>query len=160
MKRLLLCLPLILNFLLPVRSMAQTVTDSISVEHNICNTIDTDSILLSISEDVSSMSLRELSMNPERGRYKLYPTENVYNLLKLDTATGRLWQVQWSLNSNEEMTVSINSRSLSYNEKIGTFELYPTQNMYQFILLDTTNGRTWHIQWGTNSKKRWIRPVY
>ena len=27
-------------------------------------------------------------------RYKIYPTENIYTSLKLDTATGRIWQLQ------------------------------------------------------------------
>lgn len=40
------------------------------------------------------------------------------------------------------------------------FELYPTQNMYQFLLLDKTNGRAWHVQWGMEDTKRWIRRIY
>jgi len=27
-------------------------------------------------------------------RYKIYPTENTYTSLKLDTATGKIWQLQ------------------------------------------------------------------
>ena len=30
--------------------------------------------------------------------YELYPTQNIYNFLLLDTLTGRVWQVQWSSN--------------------------------------------------------------
>ena len=29
-------------------------------------------------------------------RYKLYPTQNMWTFLKLDTETGRIWQVQYS----------------------------------------------------------------
>lgn len=32
----------------------------------------------------------------EFNRYKLYPTENIYNFLKLDTATGKIDQVQYT----------------------------------------------------------------
>ena len=41
----------------------------------------------------------------------------------------------------------------------GVFELYPTKNMYQFILLDKANGRTWHVQWGLEDEHRWIRRI-
>lgn len=94
------------------------------------------------------------------GRYKMYKTENIYNLLKLDTATGIIEIVQWSLKSKNEFSTYINSRELTYTPKIGKFELYPTNNMYQFILLDTTDGRTWHVQWGTKSSEMWIRRIY
>lgn len=99
-------------------------------------------------------------IDPMAGRYKMYKTENIYNLLKLDTATGIIEVVQWSLKSKEEFTVYVNSERLTYSPQIGIFELYPTNNMYQFILLDTTNGRTWHVQWGTKSTERWIRRIY
>lgn len=98
-----------------------------------------------------------------KNRYKLYPTENIYTLLKLDTKTGKIWQVQWSLESENEGTWIINSDDLtSWSGGYGSnsFELYPTQNMYQFILIDKTDGRMWHVQWGIGDKKRWIRRIY
>ena len=36
-------------------------------------------------------------------RYKLYPTENMWTFLKLDTKTGRVWQVQYAINSNSRI---------------------------------------------------------
>lgn len=94
-------------------------------------------------------------------RYKLYKTENLYNLLKLDTATGRIEQLQWSLDDDKEGTMTINSENLSLSQnQPGTFELYPTNNMYQFILLDKVLGRTWHVQWGIGSSKRWIKRIW
>ncbi|MDE6384279.1 MAG: hypothetical protein K2K79_08045 [Paramuribaculum sp.] len=99
-------------------------------------------------------------MDPARGRYKMYPTENVHNFIKLDTSTGRIEQVQWSLKTDKEFSVWINTSYLSYYGKIGRFELYPTQNMYQFILLDTTDGRVWHVQWGFKPTERWIKRIY
>lgn len=41
----------------------------------------------------------------------------------------------------------------------GRFELYPTQNMYNFILLDTETGRTWQAQWSTNYSNRGILEI-
>lgn len=93
-------------------------------------------------------------------RYKIYPTENIYNVLKLDTRTGKVYQVQWSLDKDEEFTITINNEDLSYDSGSGTFELYPTKNMYQFLLLDKVTGRVWHVQWSTKSKERWIRRIY
>lgn len=118
-----------------------------------------DSIFSYIAELVEDIDMR-IYNDQNKNRYKLYPTENIYNLLKLDTQTGRIEQVQWSLDTSKEFSRTINKEDLSWNAGVGTFELYPTQNMYQFILLDKTNGRTWHVQWGLEDKKRWIRRIY
>ena len=98
-----------------------------------------------------------------KNRYRLYPTDNIYTLLELDTKTGRIKQVQWSLDSDSEGTFTINNDDLSFGMGYGSnsFELYPTKNMYQFILIDKTDGRKWHVQWGTGGdKSRWIRRIY
>lgn len=95
-------------------------------------------------------------------RYKLYPTTNTYNFIKLDTRTGIMQMVQWSLDGKEG-TYALNEKSLvnDWNDYgCGSFELYPTQNMYQFILLNKVDGRQWHVQWGFESTKRWIRRIY
>lgn len=94
-----------------------------------------------------------------KNRYKLYQTENIYTLLQLDTKTGIIYQVQWNLDFNKEFCEPINDQDLTYGygNGSGTFELYPTKNMYQFILLDKTNGRMWHVQWGMEKSKQWIR---
>lgn len=69
-------------------------------------------------------------------RYKIYPTENLYILIKLDTQTGKLDLIQWSLKSKDEFNVTLNASDLSVYTNLNSFELYPTKNMYQFILLD------------------------
>lgn len=99
----------------------------------------------------------------ENNRYKLYSTENIYTFLQLDTRTGKIKQVQWSLKENEEGAIILNDVDLTYGIAIGKnldrFELYPTKNMYQFILLDKATGDKWHVQWGFEELKRWIRPI-
>ena len=99
-----------------------------------------------------------------KNRFKRYQTENIYNLLKLDTKTGRIWQVQWSLDRSNEGTLIINDEDLTTwlsDYGSNSFELYPTKNMYQFILIDKTDGRMWHVQWGTGGDgQRWIRRIY
>ena len=112
---------------------------------------------------VTNMWLEQIELDHSlKNRYKLYQTENIYTFLKLDTKTGQIRQVQWSLNSSEECSVGINSEDLTYGYGKGSnsFELYPTKNMYQFILINKTDGKMWHVQWGQKSSERWIRRIY
>ena len=113
---------------------------------------------------INNQLLEHLEINTSlKERYKLYQTENIYTLLQLDTKTGKIEQVQWSLDSDKEGTFTINDDDLNWGNGYGsgTYELYPTKNMYQFILIDKTNGRKWHVQWGTGGERsRWIRRIY
>ena len=122
-----------------------------STKNSVC-----DSTLIYITKQLEDIDFRINGMN----RFKLYPTENIYTLLKLDTATGKIDQLQWSLDSDKEGSFTINNDDLSLGSGSGTFELYPTKNMYQFILLDKVTGRQWHIQWGMEASQRWIRRFY
>ena len=97
--------------------------------------------------------------------YKLYSTQNVWTFLELETYTGRIWQVQYSMESNKRFKVPVNTTDYSIfdedsgivdNRYAGRFELYPTENMYTFILLDTYNGNTWQVQWSMEESKRGI----
>ena len=99
---------------------------------------------------------------PQIHRYKMYKTEHSYHHIKLDTGTGRVWQVQFGADV-EDMTSVIDDESLLFdNEPIieGRFELYPTNYMNNFILLDTETGRTWEVQWHTNPDKRFRQRTY
>ena len=120
-------------------------------------TTQRDSILNEIYEDVASIKFNQ----EEYGRYKIYQTENIHILLKLDTASGIIKMVQWDLDRDKEFEVFINTEWLAEGTlaKKGRFELYPTKNMYQFILLDTLFGSTWHVQWGTKEGEYWIRKI-
>lgn len=119
--------------------------------------IDNNSLLQRIERELTK-SQRDLT---SKERYKMYQTENMYNFLLLDTQTGIIRQVQWSLNSKKEGSMSINNTDFSYsNYGPGSFELYPTHNLYQFILLDKIYGRKWHVQWGLETSDRWIRQIF
>ncbi len=87
--------------------------------------------------------------------YVLYPTTNIYTFLKLDTRNGVIWQVQYSMDENEFECI-LNDRELVTNGEPGQFALYPTTNNWTFILLDTKNGDTWHVQWNQDKSKRGI----
>jgi hypothetical protein len=116
-----------------------------------------DSILEVINEKLSSIKYQQTDF----GRHKLYPTDNMYVFLKLDSGTGVIKLLQWSLKKSEEFEIYVNSDDLSngYLREAGRFELYPTKNIYQFILIDTVLGSTWHVQWGFESGDRWIRKI-
>jgi hypothetical protein len=95
--------------------------------------------------------------------YKLFPTKNTWASLKLDTRNGKIWQVHYSIsNEGYEGTLSINSFSLVLPEEeiYGRFNLYPTENMYNFILLDQINGNTYQVQWNNDNDKRFISRIY
>ena len=93
----------------------------------------------------------EPTQNPD-ATFRVFRTQNIFTLLKLDTRTGQVWQLQWSLDANNRFTVPINETALLpkqvTNFKPGRFTLTPTANIYTFILLDEEDGRTWQIQWG------------
>ena len=90
--------------------------------------------------------------------YELYPTQNMWNFIKLDTSNGRIFQVQFAMEDDKRMSVPINLTPLvdGAKEKRGRFALYPTQNIFTFILLDKVDGRTWQVQWSTEVGKRGI----
>lgn len=91
--------------------------------------------------------------------FKLYPTQNIWTFLKLDTRNGKIWQVQYAINDDEKrFSVPLNTISLieDSESKVGRFILNPTQNMYNFILLDQIDGRMWQIQWSPEEANRGI----
>lgn len=89
--------------------------------------------------------------------YRLFSTRNKWTYIKLNTRNGQMWQVQYSLeDNNREDPLSLITRVSKEEEKNGRFFLYPTQNMYNFILLDQLDGRVWQVQWSIEEKSRMV----
>jgi len=92
--------------------------------------------------------------------YQLFPTTNIWTQLLLDTATGRVWQVQFSVGADGSTGKwAINESSLLPQDatpKNGRFTLHPTQNMFTFLLLDRQDSRIWQLQWSVDPAKRGI----
>lgn len=88
-------------------------------------------------------------------KFLLFPTKNMYIFLKLDTSSGELWMVQYSTDNNQ---MEVKFPSLYYplvlneDKSNGRFFLYPTQNMYNFLLIDQVDGRVWQAQWSTDAE--------
>jgi len=90
--------------------------------------------------------------------YELYPTQNMWTFLKLNTETGQIWQVQYYVGNDysKRCQVPLNLTPLATEKKPGRFCLKETQNMYNFLLLDKETGDVWQIQWSMESEKRGI----
>lgn len=88
----------------------------------------------------------------KENRFSLYETQNMWNFLLLDNYTGKVWQVQFSVDGEEYMfSFPVNSIELAIPSKNSNwqdrFELHGTQNIWNFILLDSYTGRTWQLQY-------------
>ncbi|MCR5444226.1 MAG: hypothetical protein K6E96_00900 [Bacteroidales bacterium] len=103
-----------------------------------------------------------LNNQPIVPRYKMYPTQNINILLKLDTKRGRIWMVQYRLKDQSSMEVIIDDYA-AVSEKEGwngRFEMYPTQNIHNFIMLDTETGQVYQVQWSVDYDKRFVEKIY
>ena len=139
-------------------------------------------------------------------RYKVYNTTNIYTSLLLDSATGRIWQLQIGVGDTDQLETVLSDRKIAksieavtkewnklmeeweeeYNSKPdsiisvekkekwkpytlketiemrtiarnGRFKLYPTDNSYNFIMVDVINGFTYQVQWSTKSDERFVQ---
>lgn len=105
-------------------------------------------------------SYADTESNP-REKYKLFPTKNMWTFLKLDTHTGKIWQVQFSVRGPDyrfETVLSDENLALpDRNYFDGRFTLYPTENTYNLLLLDQYRGRVWQVQWGEADTRMLLR---
>jgi len=92
--------------------------------------------------------------------YRLFPTQNMWTFIKLNTRSGQMWQVQFDLKGDNRFVTNLSSEALVTKEKEvnDRFTLYSTQNIYTFILLDQLDGRTWQVQWSMEQKNRGVIP--
>ncbi|MFA6151547.1 MAG: hypothetical protein WC716_09515 [Chitinophagaceae bacterium] len=91
--------------------------------------------------------------------YQLFPSKNYWTFIKLDTRNGKMWQVHFSVEDDKNTgELILNSLPLVDKEEevIGRFTLYPTENIYNFLLLDQISGIVVQVQWSLESKKRGI----
>lgn len=132
---------------------------------NVTNSSNDNQNQPSTSKDTKMLEyFEEFYSELKQPKYQLYKTQNMWTFLKLDTETGRIWQVQYSLDGSQyrfETALDISSRLSTYDKPIcGRFVLYPTDNMYNFILLDQIDGRCWQVQWSTKSTERGVWRIY
>jgi len=123
-------------------------------------------VLAGCSQDKSAKEAENTRNRLEINRHKtetfeLFPTQNMWTFIKLDTRNGRMWQVQFDVQGDNRMETILNDKPLvtSDKETYGRFTLYATQNIFNFILLDKMDGGTWQVQWSIDENKRGIVPI-
>ena len=102
------------------------------------------------------------TQNSDNSVFKIFPTPNMYTFIKLDTRNGKMWQVQWGLESKYRFETILSDIPLAYGdgEKNGRFILYSTTNTYNLLLLDKLDGRVWQVQWSLEAKERSVMRIY
>ena len=48
----------------------------------------------------------------------------------------------------------------SFLGKIGQYKLYPTENMYNFLMVNTETGLTYRVQWNIDKDLRFIQLIW
>lgn len=117
--------------------------------------------ITAVAQSASETSTQNISTD-SAVVYRLFSTKNIYTFIKLDTRNGQMWQVQWGTESKYryESILSSISRVNKEEEKNGRFFLYPTTNIYNFILLDQIDGRVWQVQWSIDEDNRMVVSIY
>ncbi|MDE6629354.1 MAG: hypothetical protein K2K36_08295, partial [Muribaculaceae bacterium] len=79
--------------------------------------------------------------------YALYPVSTGV-FLRLDTRDGTIIGIA---PTNPQKSRILNSNPLASDNKTGRFELYPTENSWEWILFDTTTGEVWLLRWSAKN---------
>lgn len=119
------------------------------------------SALLLLSITLFSQETTEFNQEPN-ARYRLFKTSNIWNFIELNTANGKAYLIQYSINNGNAGASPINLTSLideDEKEIPGRFTLYATKNMYNFIMLDTFTGATYQLQWSFEDEYRFVIPI-
>ncbi len=144
---------------------------NIELEHLFIKSIDKkiiNSIILSYkkstkTQQVISKTTKQLEKQIEVPIYQLFPTENIWTFIKLDTRNGKMWQVNFSISEDGfkgERDLNIRSLVLNDEEINGRFTLVPTKNIYNFLLLDQLIGKTYQVQWNDEFLYRLVKPIW
>lgn len=94
--------------------------------------------------------------------YKLYKTQNMWIFIKLNTQTGRMTLVQYSVNDDTdrgEFDLNIINLAVGKEKINGRFALMPTENMWNYILLDQIDGDVWQVQWSIEPRNRFVEKI-
>ncbi len=83
--------------------------------------------------------------------FELYTTKSDLVFLRLDTRYGYIWMIEGSTDSslteNEQILIHDHPLDLDNDPFIGRFELFPTKNIYNFMMIDKKLGNVMQIQY-------------
>ena len=113
------------------------------------------------SNNKETKEVKELAV--DQPTFQLYPTQNMWNFIKLNTVNGKMWIVQYSIEKDENRFETVlNEQNLlaqSQKQVKGRFILIPTNNMWNFILLDQIDGKQWQVQWSNDGNSNMVVPI-
>lgn len=110
----------------------------------------------------NTSAAKQIEKQVEAPIYQLFPTENYWTFIKLNTRNGKMWQVHFSISEDAyegELVLNSDSLVLTTEEVNGRFTLYPTKNTYNFLLLDQMNGKAYQVQWNSVKEKRFVNRI-
>lgn len=117
------------------------------------------SFLFSQEKPNTVIKSKQLSENKV---YQLFPTKNFWTFIKLNTRNGKMWQVHFGIKDTDaRTTLDLNKIPLVSEEKEmnGRFTLYPSENTFNFLLLDQIDGNVYQVQWSTEENNRLVIPI-
>ena len=131
------------------------------------------SILLDTSTGQTWQIQIGISDKSKRMKYVLSDTKQAYSSEEVEEKWNERieermkdWEEEYNSKPDSIVSAKIKAYSKPYTlkeyidasiiAKNGRFKLYPTDNMYNFIMVDVVNGNTYQVQWNTKSKKRFI----
>lgn len=94
--------------------------------------------------------------------FRLFETTNVWTFIMLDTVTGKMWLIQYDVQGNNRGGQILSDKNLASDKEDipGRFTLYPTSNVWTFILVDQYEGSTWQVQWSWDKDNAFVIPIY
>lgn len=118
-------------------------------------------VSFSVYAQTDSNTKNTVASPDQNVNFRLYQTNNRWTFLKLDTRTGIINHVQYSTDG-KAMQYYLNVTPLAEGEdaKPGRFSLYPTENTFNFILLDQIDGRVWQVQWNIDEENRGVWRIF
>jgi hypothetical protein len=107
--------------------------------------------------DISSEDVRTpiAQTTDPKALYRLFPTHNMWKMLELNTATGAIAVLQFTTgDANMRWKQPYGGPTIfnGNNNDAGRFTLYPTTNIFNFVLLDQRTGSTWQYEWSDGGK--------
>lgn len=119
-------------------------------------------IVLLFTSLLFAESTRITPIQDPKAPFRLFETNNMWTYIMLDTITGKMWLIQYDIQGNNRGGQILSDKNLaSDKEEIsGRFTLYPTSNVWTFILIDQYEGSTWQVQWSWEKENTFVIPIY